>query len=487
MSAASHYSDDTSTDTDREHRGRTNHVPPGAKSPRSQPIFLQQSFVNFVKAVVFGLVLSVLGPLVVPYIVRPSAIPLPVHRPLIDLTKTLHSLNFTEDASDHLHFLKSNFTLNCSCPLDWIRSRRQYLPENANGLWGNDLWGDIPSDLPGKLDGFDDNQMADIALSCEKVSKNLEALFTEILNLSQSIDRAHSDALRTISAIVGHIHRVYWHQLRGKHKGSSDYEGWVAEGYLNELGTSVADHLYADVEVQDELLGSTANKKGSTYKRRNPRAFTTQRKQITYHRHRLYSSVALASTLSHIATNASLLQDQVRSINAALEGTTSKGKKCLIAWREDVSVQTALESIPRAATRKAARAHQAITGIDALRVSLRGFWGTRPYDKEDADNQYKQLVREFVHLSLLGNETALAGDLWQATWTWLGLQTEFPTSAVSLGSFLGQWLPPRRSVQLVELKDQHGAFVDLYTHEVKGRFSTSKSPFDLSWPGDYGI
>ncbi|RTE71098.1 hypothetical protein BHE90_014499 [Fusarium euwallaceae] len=437
-------------------RAPSNHIP-----HRDRHTTLTATFV-------YGLALSVFGWAVICSLVHPPAIPLPIHRPIIDLTKTLPSLDFSQNDSYNIYSFKLQFESNCTCPLKWIRNRRRYLPENPDDLWESDLWADIPPNLPGQLDGYDDHQMMDIARRCEKISEDIGALYTHVSSFTLPINQAHEDALATISALVDHLHQVHRYQARREHKPSSRYDGWITEGYQNELGASVIEHWHVEVEVQDEMLGSNPNKKGSTYKRKNPRAFTTQLEHISQPRLRLYSSVAVSSTLSTLATNASLLLDQVRVISAELQNVHQRNSKCRGLLNDRPSGNTGLEDIFRAATHKAATAHQAIARVDALRVSLRGFWGARTYSKKKRYDYPDQFDPKLGHLSLLRNETILAGDRWQATWTWLGLQTESPASHVSLGSFLSQWLPVRHFVRLPELREQHAALIELLMDEDTG-------------------
>ncbi|RSL46956.1 hypothetical protein CEP54_013622 [Fusarium duplospermum] len=477
VSTSSHRSADTDVEYDDEHddedndehgnghddennvgfaRAPSNHIPHWDRHAALTATF------------VYGLALSVLGWAIICCIVQPPAIPLPIHRPLIDLTKTLPSLDFSKNDSYNLYSFKRQFESNCTCPLKWIRNRRRYLPENPDDLWESDLWADIPPKLPGQLDGYDDHQMMDIARRCEKMSEDIGALYTHVSSFNLPINQAHEDALATISALVGHLHQVHRYQARREHGPSSRYDGWITEGYQNELGASVIEHWHVEVQVQDEMLGPAANKKGSSYKRKNPRAFTTQLEHISHPRLRLYSSVAVSSTLSTLATNASLLLDQVRAISAELEKVHQRNSKCRGLLNDRHSGKTALEDIFRVATHKAATAHQAIAKVDALRVSLRGFWGTRTYGKKRRNDYHDQLDPKLGHLSLLRNDTILAGDRWQATWTWLGLQTESPASDMSFGSFLSQWLPVRHFVRLPELREQHAALIELLMDEDIG-------------------
>lgn len=478
-STSSHSSVDTHGEhDDRSACASSNHIP------------LQDRLAALAETILYGLAISVFGWVVICYLVQPPAIPLPIHRPLIDLTKTLPSLGFSKNDTHNLYLLKRQFESNCTCPLQWIRNRRRYLPENADDLWDNDLWADIPPNLPGQLDGYDEHQMMNIARRCEKVSEDIRVMYEQVLNFSLNIMQAHDDALATISALVGHLHQVHRYQLRRKHKSSSRYNGWITEGYRNELGASVIDHWHVEVQVQDEMLGPAANKKGSEYKRRNPRAFTTQLEQISHPRLRLSSSVAVASTLSALATNASLLLDQVRHMSDEFGQVHRQNSKCRRLLNERFSWTTALEDIFLVATHKAATAHQAIARIDALRLSLRGFWGTRTYGKMEKNDYLGQFDRQLGHLSLLRNETILTGDLWQATWTWLGLQAASPASRVSFGSFLTEWLPVRHLVQLPELKEQHAAFTELLMEEDVVESFLDGIPnyprtFDLDWPGYY--
>ncbi|KAJ4309837.1 hypothetical protein N0V84_011290 [Fusarium piperis] len=475
------HSEGMSADTDND----------GPKPLRRCPAPLQGRLVSFFKTLVCGLILSALGWVVTLYLARPPAIPLPVYRPLIELTKTLPSLSFAENDSYGMGEFKLNIYENCSCPSLWIRSRRRYLPENADDLWDNDLWGDIPSDLPGKLYGFDEDRMMNIAIRCEELFEGLTALETMVSRFESDINHAHQDAMDTISAIIDYLHSLYRYQLLKRHKHDSTYDGWIIEGYLNELGTSVSDSRRVLTQVQDDMLGPVANKKGSTYKRRNPRAFTTRLTYDEYTRLRLHSSVVLVSTLSHIATDVSLLLDKAQNISAELDGTHHQNRDCGVYPNQSPVGRMALNNISRTAIHNAAKAHQAVARIDALRVSLRGFWGTRQhYKEEETYLWYKRPNRKHAHLSLLGNENALVGDLWQATWTWLGLQTEFPTSMVSLASYLTQWIPARYSVRLPDLKEQHAALVKLYLDEAArgvGRYRrpNDDSTFHLNWPGDY--
>ncbi|UPK91033.1 hypothetical protein LCI18_001968 [Fusarium solani-melongenae] len=210
----------------------------------------------------------------------------------------LPSLDFSQDDNYSIHTLKRQFESNCTCPLQWIGNRRQYLPENADDLWDNDLWGDIPPNLPGQLDGYNEGQMMDIARRCEQVSNDIEEIYTQFLEFKFIIEQAHKDVLNTIYALVGHLHKVHRYQLRRKHRSNSRHDGWITEGYRHELGASVIDYWHVEAQVQDEMLGSAANKKGSEYKRRSPRAFNTRLEQVSHPRLRLSSSVTAASTLN---------------------------------------------------------------------------------------------------------------------------------------------------------------------------------------------
>ncbi|KAL6364345.1 hypothetical protein LRP88_02265 [Fusarium phalaenopsidis] len=480
VSTSSHSSVETDGERDsRSVRAFSNHVT------------LQNPLATLIETILYGLAISVIGWAIICYLVQPPVIPLPIHRPLIDLATTLLSLALSGNYTNDLHFLQRQLQSNCTCPLEWIRNRRRHLPENADDLWDNDLWADIPPNLPGRLDGYDEYQMMDIARRCEKVSEDIGALHAQVLNFNLDIIQpAHDDVLNTISALVGHLHQAHRYQLHRKHNSSSRYDGWITEGYRNELGASVIDHWYIEIQVQDEMLGPAVNKKGSKYKRRNPRAFTTQLQQISHRRLRLSSSVAVTSTLSTLATNASLLLDRVRLISDELGQVHHKNNRCRGWLSERDSRKSVLEDIFRVANHKAETAHQAIARIDALRLSLRGFWGTRTYGKKDEDDYLRQFDPKLDHLSLLRNETTLAGDIWQATWTWLGLQTASPASHESLGSFLSEWLPMRHLAKLPELKEQHAAFTELLKREdVRESFldgvPTHPQMFDLNWAGYY--
>ncbi|EEU34548.1 uncharacterized protein NECHADRAFT_88842 [Fusarium vanettenii 77-13-4] len=435
-------------------------------SPRPRPFL---ALVNALEFITFCLLVSVFIAILLRYMAQPSAVPLPIHRPIAQLPSTLRSFIPPPTSYGHptsyIPELKYVYEYGiqdlCHYPLKWIRERKRYWPD-AGGLYDHEIWADAPKDAPGKLYPLDEVGMDELGRFCEATLDEARTLRVMSREIMHRLEQAHKDSVETIYSIATHLAKLH-RQLSSRNKTSSD-DDLVLFKYLSELNALGYAEWVEKVSVLDPSLP-----KSGQYRRKNHRAFETEEVTIRRSQLKLYSLEMLASQLSDFSDLALLLNSHITTLVTRLKpliiDRKNKKQMCLTGWFDSLPpLLLEAEDASRLASDQAGSLRQSISQVDALRLSLGGFLRGGNKHNGGYEMPYEGHIRQ---LSLVRNDTVLQGDHWQATWAWMELDTrDWATSRAlsTWGAMVANLrkLLPRHPIRLPPIERQYKALRDAF-------------------------
>ncbi|KAL2669866.1 hypothetical protein Neosp_015163 [[Neocosmospora] mangrovei] len=469
----------------RSRRPTTTEPAASLVSPRPRPFL---ALVNALEFITSCLLVSVFIAILLRYMAQPSAVPLPIHRPIAQLPSTLRSFIPPPTSYGHptsyIPELGYDYERRiqdlCHCPLKWIRERKRYWPDSG-GLYEHEIWADAPKDAPGKLYPLDEVGMDELGFFCETTLDKVRTLRVMSQEIMDRIRQAHEDSVETIYSIATHLAKLHRH-LSSRNETSSD-DDWVLFKYLSELNALRSAEWVEKVSVLDPSLP-----KSGQYRRKNHRAFETEEVWVGRRQLKLHSLEMLASQLSDFSDFVLLLNPYVTTLVTRLKpliiDRENKKQMCLTGWFDRLPpLLLEAEDVSRLASDQAGSLRQSISQVDALRLSLGGFLRGGNKHNGGYESPYDRHIRQ---LSLVRNDTVLQGDHWQATWAWMELDTRDWATSRALSTWGGmiaslRKLLPRHPICLPPIERQYKALRDAFnTAQKEMRDWVSLYPDELS-------
>ncbi|KAF7554574.1 hypothetical protein G7046_g6773 [Stylonectria norvegica] len=395
-------------------------------------------------------------------ILQPPYIPLPIHQPLLRHLHSLQSLSLPEvtQTTGDLFGLTMSIKNTCRCPLAWSKHQRRFNPQAPGELWDEELWGEATAEIPGAIGGLDEASMGFLGASCELAIQQTDVLQQAVKIVDGLIREARRGYFELITGLLQDLHRI--HNTKGGSEASTTRPWRVIQIYLMSLEKLQLHHTTTQKSVLDAHLAPGKDGKGQHHRRKNWRAYVTEKVTSYEDRLQLASTVILAAHLSNISDSSVTLQENVIQLASHLEGLLDDPKNVECATFDDKIMPDHtffLSRLHNAYAYHAKELHESLQRLDALRASLHGFLQI-----------FASAEEAVLRNSHLGQTPFVDGedwsnDVWGATWAWTGLHGLVSEGRTSYSTWFSSWLTSllprwlRTPLRLPAIANQHGAFI----------------------------